>query len=96
MKQGAVFHNIGRGTTVDQEALADALESGQLAAAWLDVTDPEPLADGHRLWSLENCFITPHTAGGHAFEAGSLVRHFLGNLRRFERGEQLVDQIMGA
>lgn len=96
MKQGAIFHNIGRGTTVDQEALADVLESGHLAAAWLDVTDPEPLADGHRLWSAPHCYITPHTAGGHAFEAGSLVRHFLGNLRRFERGERLVDQIMGA
>ncbi|HBE23788.1 MAG TPA: D-2-hydroxyacid dehydrogenase, partial [Verrucomicrobiales bacterium] len=96
MKQAAVFYNIGRGTTVDQEALADALESGHLAAAWLDVTDPEPLAQGHRLWSAPHCYITPHTAGGHTFEAGSLVRYFLGNLRRFERGERLSDQIMWA
>ncbi len=94
MKQGAVFHNIGRGTTVDQEALADALEKGHLGAAWLDVTDPEPLAEGHRLWSAPNCFITPHTAGGHAFEAGSLIRHFLGNLRRFESGAKLIDRIL--
>lgn len=94
MKPGAVFHNIGRGTTVDQEALAGALETGHLAAAWLDVTDPEPLPDGHRLWSAPNGFITPHTAGGHADEAGTLVRHFLENLRRFEAGEPLKDRIL--
>jgi len=87
LKQAAVFYNIGRGTTVAQEALADVLDSGHLAAAWLDVTDPEPLAQGHSLWSAPHCYITPHTAGGHTFEAGSLVRHFLGNLRRFERSD---------
>lgn len=94
MKPGAVFHNIGRGSTVDQDALADVLENGRLAAAWLDVTDPEPLAEGHRLWSAPHCYITPHTAGGHSFEAGTLVRHFIDNLRRLERGERLKDQIM--
>lgn len=94
MKGGAVFYNIGRGTTVDQEALADVLESGHLGAAWLDVTDPEPLPEGHRLWGVGNCFITPHTAGGHADEACTLVRHFLGNLGRFERGEPLLDRIL--
>jgi phosphoglycerate dehydrogenase-like enzyme len=95
MKPGTVFHNIGRGTTVDQEALATALECGHLAAAWLDVTDPEPLPDGHRLRSAPNCFITPHTAGGHADEGGTAVRHFLENFGRFERGEALLDRILG-
>src|SRR5262245_63449122 len=82
MKPGAVFYNIGRGTTVDQTALAAALRSGHLAAAWLDVTDPEPLPDDHPLRGLENCHITPHVGGGHHAEAHALVRHFLANLDR--------------
>lgn len=94
MKPGAVFHNIGRGTSVDQEALAHALHSGRLAAAWLDVTDPEPLPEGHPLLTAPNCHITPHVAGGHRGESLTLVRHFLANLERFVRGEPLVDRVM--
>jgi phosphoglycerate dehydrogenase-like enzyme len=94
MKQDAAFYNIGRGTTVNQEALADALEAGHLAAAWLDVTDPEPLPHGHRLLSAPRCFITPHTAGGHTDEAGALVRHFLDNLQRFAAGQPLMNRIL--
>lgn len=93
-KPGASFYNIGRGATVDQQALLEALHSGQLGAAWLDVTDPEPLPDDHPLWSEPNCFITPHVAGGHAGEAKTLVRHFLRNLDRFVQGEPLLDRIM--
>lgn len=93
-KPGAVFHNIGRGTTVDQRALLDALRSGHLAAAWLDVTEPEPLPDEHPLRAEPNCFITPHIAGGHGDESLTLVNHFLANLRRFLAGEPLADRIM--
>ena len=81
IKPGAIFYNIGRGTTVDQEALLNALRSKRIASAWLDVTEPEPLPDDHPLWSEPNCFITPHVAGGHADEAKTLVRHFLKNLQ---------------
>jgi phosphoglycerate dehydrogenase-like enzyme len=94
MKQGTVFHNIGRGTTVDQDALVRALRSGRLSAAWLDVTEPEPLPDDHPLRHEPNCFITPHIAGGHHAEDETLVRHFLENLRRFLAGEPLVDRVM--
>lgn len=94
MKPGAVFHNIGRGTTVDQAALVDALHSGKLSAAWLDVTDPEPLPTDHPLRLEPHCFITPHIAGGHHAEDETLVRHFLENLRRFVTNEPLVDRIM--
>lgn len=94
MKAGAVLYNIGRGTTVDQSALLAALQSGHLAAAWLDVTDPEPLPSDHPLRAEPHCFITPHIAGGHAREAETLVHHFLANLRRFESGEPLLDRIM--
>jgi phosphoglycerate dehydrogenase-like enzyme len=94
MKPGAVFYNIGRGTTVDQTALGNALRSGRLAAAWLDVTDPEPLPPDHPLLSFRNCFITPHVAGGHRNEAESLVRHFLDNFKRYLDGTSLRDRIM--
>lgn len=94
MKQGATFYNIGRGTTVDQEALLESLRSARLGAAWLDVTEPEPLPEGHPLWDEPNCFLTPHVAGGHAGEATTLVRHFLNNLDRFVQGEPLGDRVM--
>jgi phosphoglycerate dehydrogenase-like enzyme len=94
VRPGAVLYNVGRGTTVDQAALADALRSGRLAAAWLDVTDPEPLPADHPLRALETCHITPHVAGGHRAERLSLVRHFLANLRRFLDGAPLRDRVM--
>lgn len=93
-KPGAVFYNIGRGTTVDQAALVAALCSGHLGAAWLDVTEPEPLPEDHPLLTLENCYITPHTAGGHVDESEALVRHFLANLRRFSGGQPLKNRII--
>lgn len=93
MKPGAILYNIGRGSTVDQAALLDALESKRLAAAYLDATEPEPLPPSHLLWSAPNCFITPHTAGGFIGEKERLVRHFLDNLRRFIAGEALRDRV---
>ncbi len=94
MKNGAIFYNIGRGATVDQGALLGALRSGRLSAAWLDVTEPEPLPNDHSLRTEVNCFITPHVAGGHAHEGLTLVRHFLDNLGRFLKGEPLLDRIV--
>jgi phosphoglycerate dehydrogenase-like enzyme len=94
LKPGAIFYNIGRGTTVEQNALLDTLRSGRLKAAWLDVTDPEPLPDDHPLLAEPNCFITPHLAGGHVDETKTLVRHFLENFERFVRGEPLQDRVM--
>jgi phosphoglycerate dehydrogenase-like enzyme len=93
-KPGAVFHNIGRGTTVDQTALRKCLESGRLGAAYLDVTDPEPLPKGDPLWTAPNCYITPHTAGGTFDEFDRVVQHFLDNLARFEAGQELRDRVV--
>jgi phosphoglycerate dehydrogenase-like enzyme len=93
MKPGARFYNIGRGATVDQEALLDALKSGHLGFASLDVTEPEPLLPDHPLWTAPNCFITPHSAGGHQGEGLRLVQHFVHNLRAFEAGEPLADRV---
>jgi phosphoglycerate dehydrogenase-like enzyme len=94
MKPGAVFYNIGRGATVDQAALLAALRSGKLGAAYLDVIDPEPPARDDPIWSAPNCWITPHTAGGHQDEHERVVRHFLENLGRFESGAPLSDRVL--
>lgn len=94
IKKGAIFYNIGRGTTVIQDALLASLRSGRLAGAYLDVTDPEPLPPDHPLWSEPNCYITPHTAGGRADEFERLVRHFLDNLKRFDSGRELIDRVV--
>jgi phosphoglycerate dehydrogenase-like enzyme len=93
-KTGARFYNLGRGATVDQDALLRGLESGKVGAAYLDVTTPEPLPPGHPLWTAPNCFITPHSAGGHRDEGLSLVRHFLANLAAFEKGNAMTDRIL--
>jgi phosphoglycerate dehydrogenase-like enzyme len=94
MKDSAIYYSVGRGSTTDQHSLQVALQTNKLAAAYLDVTSPEPLPPEHALWTTPNCFITPHTAGGHVNEYERLVEHFLGNLRRLEQGEPLVNRII--
>jgi phosphoglycerate dehydrogenase-like enzyme len=93
IKPGARYYSIGRGTTTEQHALMESLETGHLAAAYLDVTDPEPLPPNHPLWSTKNCYITPHTGGGHCDEFERIVEHFIENLRRFESQKDLVDRL---
>jgi phosphoglycerate dehydrogenase-like enzyme len=92
-KPGARYYSIGRGSTTDQNALLSCLSSGRLSAAYLDVTDPEPLPPEDPLWTAVNCFITPHMGGGHSEETVRIVNHFVQNLRRFERGEALIDKV---
>lgn len=93
LKPEAVFYNIGRGQTVDQEALVELLALGTLRAAYLDVTNPEPLPPSHPLWKLPNCFITPHSAGGFDGENEALIEHFLSNLKLFASRKPLRDRI---
>jgi phosphoglycerate dehydrogenase-like enzyme len=93
-KAGACYYSLGRGTTTDQNALIDALKIGPIRAAYLDVTDPEPLPPDHPLWSAPNCYITPHSSGGHHNESLRLTKHFVTNLRRFDKGEPLIDRII--
>lgn len=95
MKPGAVALNVGRGYIIDTEALCDALESGHLGGAGLDVTEPEPLPRGHRLWKLPTAVITPHVSGGyHLWETHDRIAGiFAGNLGRFVRGEELMNQV---
>ena len=95
MKEGAVLLNVGRGFIVDTEALCDALESGRLAGAGLDVTDPEPLPAGHRLWNIPPAVVTPLVSGHyHLRETHQrIVNIFAENLRRFQAGEPLRNQV---
>ncbi|HYP75792.1 MAG TPA: D-2-hydroxyacid dehydrogenase [Polyangiaceae bacterium] len=80
MRSDAVFVNIGRGGTVQTEALVDALKSGRIAGAALDVTDPEPLPQEHALWGLENVILTPHYSGAHPGYMQRASAIFLENL----------------
>ena len=93
-KAGARFYNVGRGATVDQDALLEGLQSGRIGAAYLDVMTPEPLPPGHPLWTAPNCFLTPHSAGGRSDEGINLVRHFLANLAAYEKGAPMTDRIL--
>jgi len=93
-RPSARFYNVGRGSTVDQVALEEALRAGRLAAAYLDVMEPEPLPPGHSLWTTPNCYITPHTAGGRHDQDEALVGHFLENLAAFEGGGAFRDRVV--
>ena len=98
MKPGAVLVNVGRGGLVDTDALTDALRAGRIASAALDVTDPEPLPDGHPLWEEPNCLITPHTADTMEMIIPLYSKRISENVRRFVRGEELtglVDPLAG-
>ncbi len=92
MKRGVVLINVSRGKVVNTGALIAALDSGQVSAAGLDVTDPEPLPKGHPLWT-RNAIITPHSAG--QSPGGDRRRHeiFRENLRRFAVGEMLLNVV---
>jgi phosphoglycerate dehydrogenase-like enzyme len=92
MKPGVIVINVSRGGVIDTDALVSVLDSKQVAAAGLDVTDPEPLPKGHPLWS-RNVIITPHTAG--QSPGGERRRHdvFRENLRRFAAGEMLLNVV---
>ena len=74
LKPSAVFVNVGRGKTVDEDALVDALKTGQLRAAALDVTYVEPLPAASPLWDCPNLLLTPHVAGGRPQGAVALVQ----------------------
>ena len=82
--------NVARGPHVDTDALVAALTDGTIAGAALDVTDPEPLPDGHPLWGLSNCIITPHTADTIEMVVPLLAERIRLNVERFGAGGELV------
>lgn len=95
-KKSVVIVNIARGGVIDTDALADALEAGLIGGAGLDVTDPEPLTPGHRLWKAPNLLISPHVAAA----CGPLLYKRIAdvacaNAERFVRGEALKNVVIG-
>ncbi len=95
MRQGALLVNAARGPIVDTDALVDALHSGRIRAA-LDVTEPEPLPEGHPLWSCPNLLLTPHVAGSTPNFAPRAVRTAAEELRRYLDGEPLHNVVQAA
>jgi phosphoglycerate dehydrogenase-like enzyme len=93
LKPGAIFVNIGRGAVVDEAALVEALRSGQLRGAALDVFATEPLPADSPLWELENVILSPHTAAQSVHENERIVELFADNLRRYLAGEELRSRI---
>jgi phosphoglycerate dehydrogenase-like enzyme len=89
MADHAWLVNVARGGHVDVEALLDALEAGRIGGACLDVTDPEPLPDGHPLWSHPRVMITPHVGNTPEMGIPLLAGHIVRNVRRFGAGEDL-------
>jgi phosphoglycerate dehydrogenase-like enzyme len=93
MRRDAWLINVSRGGVVDTEALVEALRSGWIGGAALDVTDPEPLPDDHPLWRLPNCLITPHTADTEEMTQPLLATRIAENVRRLATGRELVGRV---
>jgi len=93
MRSGAYFIAVSRGKTFELDALVDAVESGHLAGAGVDVTDPEPPPEGHPLWTCDNVIITPHIAGRSDKDRERMVGTLKENIRRFVEGKPLINVV---
>jgi phosphoglycerate dehydrogenase-like enzyme len=85
--------NVGRGDAVDTDALVSALDAGELAGAVLDVTDPEPLPEGHTLYGRKNVVLTPHLSGRTEIYFDLSVDIFVKNLERWHSGKDLLNGV---
>jgi phosphoglycerate dehydrogenase-like enzyme len=90
MQRHAILINVTRGEIIRGEDVLAAVNEGLIWGAGLDVTDPEPLPKGHRLWTHPRVIVTPHTAGGSPRRAGRVIETFIDNLRRMRTGEPLL------
>ena len=93
LKRSAYLINVGRGALVDENALIEALETGMLAGAALDVTQTEPLPPDSKLWSLDNVFITPHASGLSPSDPHQVFSLFQTNLQHYLAGEQMHNMV---
>ena len=94
MKPGALLVNAARGPVVDTDALVAALEAGHIRAA-LDVTDPEPLPEGHPLWKAPNLLLTPHVAGSTPMFMTRAMRFAAEQIERYLKGDPLENVVTG-
>tara|TARA_B100001175_G_scaffold313400_1_gene320942 strand:+ start:1225 stop:2181 length:957 start_codon:yes stop_codon:yes gene_type:complete len=93
MKDSAMFINVGRGESVDEISLASALMNNNIKCAALDTTDPEPLDEDSPLWTLGNCFITPHDSAWGPRAPQRAVDLFIENYKRFKSGDKLINKV---
>ena len=93
MPDHAVIINVGRGPLVDTDALVEALRAGDIAGAGLDVTDPEPLPDGHPLWDMPNVVITPHLANPPYSVRRRIGSHTAQVMKRYSAGEEIPTEV---
>lgn len=93
MSPGAVLVNIGRGAVVDEDSLLDALRTGRIGGAALDVTWREPLEPDHELWSMPNVLLSPHMSSDFVGWEDAMVDLFVDNLRRWCTGRALVNVV---
>jgi phosphoglycerate dehydrogenase-like enzyme len=93
LKPAARLVNVGRGSTLDQDALCTVLREGRIAGAALDVMTPEPLPPDSPLWDVPNLIISPHMSGDHAGWQREIADLFTRNLERFQRGEPLLNVV---
>ena len=93
MKPTAYFISVGRGASTVTDDLVAALKNGEIAGAGLDVTDPEPLPEGHPLWSMPRVIITPHMAGRSDRGRDRLFLLVQENLRRYVAGEPMLSVV---
>jgi phosphoglycerate dehydrogenase-like enzyme len=92
-KNGAYFYNVGRGGTVDQDALIEALEQGRLAGAGLDVVEPEPLPAESPLWAMKHVIITGHTSGNSPQAMERMAELTVAQLQRYQAGDDLLNVV---
>jgi phosphoglycerate dehydrogenase-like enzyme len=93
MKNSARFLNLGRGALVDEAALVDALNTGSIAGAGLDVFSTEPLPDDSPLWGMNQVIVSPHMSGDLVESPGQMAEIFLDNFDRYLRGETLRNMV---
>jgi phosphoglycerate dehydrogenase-like enzyme len=93
MKQSALYANIGRGATTDEEALIEALKTRRIAGALLDVTETEPLPPDSPLWDIDTALLTGHYAGMHPDYGALALETALDNLRRYVQGRPLLNLV---
>ena len=93
MRKTAMLLNVGRGSTVDEEALAAALEEGEIACAALDTMRTEPLPQTSPLWGMANCYINPHDARSSRLALSRYAGRFCENLQCFRAGQPLIGEV---
>jgi phosphoglycerate dehydrogenase-like enzyme len=93
MREHAWIINVGRGSLIDTDALVEALRAGHIGGAALDVTDPEPLPEGHPLWKMPNVVVTAHTASTWELGRAAFLDLIRVNVARFARGDELIGTV---